>query len=125
MPVPIFEENEATKSSSSEKLADDEERKSDLSLSSSEIRNQEPHASLAQQLQSENSADERSRSSVEKVLKSASEKLENFKQKFRKASKSESGIIYPYILIFKTILNAEICSQFERKILTFKNCIII
>ena len=101
MPVPVFEENGSIKSSSSKKQADDEEIESNSSDSSSEIRNQEPHASLAQQLQSENSADERSRTPVEKILKSASEKLENFKKKFKKASTSESGKINFYNLIGK------------------------
>ena len=89
MPVPVSEEN--NESRSSEKSAGDEERKSDSSDSSSEIFKQEPHASLAQQLQNENSADERSRTPVEKILKSASEKLENLKKKFKKSSSSESG----------------------------------
>ena len=97
MPVPVFGENEENKSSSSKKSADNEERKSDSS--DSEILNQEPHASLAQQLQNENSADERSRTPVEKILKSASEKLENLKNKFKRASTSESGKTTFYIFI--------------------------
>ena len=100
MPVPVFGENEENKSSSSNKSADNEERKSDSDTdSSSEILNQEPHASLAQQLQNENSADERSRTPVEKILKSASEKLENLKNKFKRASTSESGKTSFYIFI--------------------------
>ena len=100
MPVPVFGENEENKSSSSNKSADNEERKSDSDTdSSSEILNQEPHASLAQQLQNENSADELSRTPVEKILKSASEKLENLKNKFKRASTSESGKTSFYIFI--------------------------
>lgn len=100
MQVPVSEEKEDTKSSKSEQ-AENEEIKSDSSDSSSEILNQEPHASLAQQLASENSADERPRTPVEKILKSASEKLQNLKHKFRKSSKSESGKLKFKILIGK------------------------
>ena len=114
MPVPVSEENKDLKSTSSKKLVDNEKIESDSS--DSEIRNQEPHASLAQQLQNENSADERPRTPVEKILKSASEKLENLKQKFRKGSKSESGKINFYILIWKlNFFDSKIYPQFQSK----------